>query len=121
MPLEATEIERVHVSQIEVFEVPFDIARERKAQLAVDEGHQPWRINAESVACAEIAGLLLQRNVKPELEWSCLNNVKTEGSATKARVTVQRDKVQYRVDLERLIRTDGIWTAKKIEVVNSPN
>ena len=83
------------------------------------EGHQPWRINAEWVACTEIGSLLLQKNVKPDRDLSeCLKMAKTEDQATKAIVTVQKDETTYRVYLERLVRPDGIWTARKIEVAN---
>ena len=111
----ASQIQQVQIPRVEVIELPFDIGRERKIQLAVEKGHQPWRINAEWVACSEIGGLLIRRNVKPDLDLAdCLKNAKTEEEATKAIVTVQRDKIQYRVYLNRLVTSDGIWTPRKI-------
>ena len=119
-PLESAQIQQLQIRQVGVIELPVDIARERKTQLAVDEGHQPWRTEAKSVACAEIAYLLSEGKVKPELQVpACVEEAKTEEVATKALVTVQRNNLQYRVYNERLVKTDGIWTPRKIEVAGA--
>jgi hypothetical protein len=116
-PLEANQL----IRQVDVFELPVDITSETKLQLTVDDGHQPWRIEVASAACAEINGLLSHSNVETHLElWDCAKSATTEEEATRAIVTIQKDKVQYRVYLERLVRMDGIWTVKKIEVANPP-
>ena len=119
-PPEGAQIQQLQIRQVEVIELPVDFARQRKTQLAFDEGHQPWRTEAKSVACAEIAHLLSEGKVKPELQLpACVDEAKTEEEATKALVTVQRNNLQYRVYLERLVKTDGIWTARKIEVAGA--
>lgn len=78
-----------------------------KLQKAVDEGHQPWRLDAISVAAVKLKAL------DPGIdEMDCKMEESTE---TKATVTCDKGK-RYSVHLERLVRHDGIWTVISVEI-----
>jgi hypothetical protein len=111
------------MSQKRVIEIPFDINVERETQHSVDEGHQPWRMDAVSVACSKIGALLIDEAAKRIDETAkgnldnCLKNSSLDRrEGDKAIVTVVLNGVQYRVNLERLIKADGIWTPRNIEI-----
>ena len=106
-------------SRAEVVDLPLDRNLETKTQLAFEEDHQPWRASADWVACSEIGGLLRERNTKPDLDLTeCLKNTSIQQTENKrAIVDLQMNKIRYRVYLERLVKPDGIWTARKIEVL----
>lgn len=102
--------------RVKVIEIPLDMNVETETQSSVDEGHQPWRVDAAWVACSEIGALLIDEKTKGNLD-NCLKNSKIEQrEGGKAIVSVLLDGVQYRVNLERLIKADGIWTPRNIEI-----
>lgn len=106
--LEQNKGTRTANSQVELIELPVDMNLERETQRAVENGHQPWRLFPEQVACA-----VLSNRFKDTRFDDCKLESEDKGRAiASARV----GKIQYRVYLERLIKTDGIWTATKIEI-----
>lgn len=110
--------QQFQVSQTDVITLPVDIEREKETQLSVEEGHQPWRLEADWVACSEIAHLHKDRKQKPDLDVrDCLDKRKVEQQGvTKAVIDFSVTDKKYRVYVERLVKTDGIWTPTKIEV-----
>lgn len=95
----------------QVIKIPVRIKEEREIQKAVDDGHQPWRLLALDVAYSVLAAhkiTVSQKECKLEKE----EKVSAVASCNRGRST-------YRVLLERLVRTDGIWTAKTIEIFDA--
>ncbi len=83
-----------------------DMVREERMQREVLAGHQPWRMEAVSVAY--VAVMLLDKSVREE-KCSLIHREPTE-----AKVEC-RDSSSYVVSLSKLFGEDGIWTAIEIE------
>ncbi len=91
-----------------IIEIPVNMKEEREIQSAVEKGHQPWRLSAQDVACAALAAYKFDVSLN-----DCI--LEKEGKV-KAVVSSVKGGSRYRVHLERLVKPEGIWTAKKIEV-----
>jgi len=89
-------------------ELKVNLKEQRELQNAVDNGHQPWRLDPIFVAYVE-AGPNVDKSLKCE---DC--RIKSERNA-EAEVTCKGVK-NYIVELKRLIKPapDGIWTAISI-------
>lgn len=88
-------------------ESKIDLGEILKLQKAVDEGHQPWRLDAEFVAAVYL------KSLDPEIEnEDCKLDYSTD---MKAIVSCDRKK-RYVVYLERIARRDGIWTVTSVEI-----
>jgi hypothetical protein len=97
-----------HATQTKIVRPRIDIEDLKKLQQSVDEGHQPWRLDAVAVACSELAF--------PESAETCYRDSRVESpSETEAIVTFPAASNYYVVYLQRLVRPDGIWTATRIE------
>jgi hypothetical protein len=97
-------------SNREIIELKVDLRKERELQEAVDEGHQPWRLEPISVAAAALA-----KNIGGTMKFeSC--RIKSEKDI-EAEVECKSNN-NYVVTLKRLVRPtrDGVWTAVKIEI-----
>lgn len=90
-----------------VLQIPVNLNNEKQLQEAVDEGHQPRRLNPVDVAHTAIISL-----VDKEMEYGNLKLI-TE-KKTEAFVETIEGK-RYRISLKRMVRPDGIWTATRIE------
>jgi len=85
----------------------FDRESEKRIQEAVSNGHQPWRLEAASVA--HVAVLAFDKSVAYN---SCHSSYETDFDAA-----VQCGvKQEYTVHLKRLFGSDGIWTATGIKI-----
>ena len=87
-----------------VVKVDVNLEEQKKLQAEVDNGHQSWRLDPIDVAFASLIG----KNVKHE---NCSLSSQTN---SKAEVICKGTK-NYLVNLKRMIRADGIWTAVSIE------
>jgi hypothetical protein len=96
-------------------ELKVNLKEQRELQNAVDNGHQPWRLDPIFVAQVEVV-----TNVGQPLKYEDCR-IKSEKS-TEAEVMCKGIK-NYTVRLKRLIRLtpDGIWTAISIEVNKQKN
>lgn len=91
----------------ENIKINFDKNKEEQLQKAVDEGHQPWRLDAVSVAAVYLATL------NPDIAYE---DCKLEDSyGPYSAVSCEKEK-RYFVVLKRLVRPDGIWTVTSSEV-----
>jgi hypothetical protein len=106
-------------SRTEVITLQVDLDREKEMQLSVDKGHQPWRLEADGVACSEIGQLHQDRKQQPDLDVrDCLDKRKLEQQGeTRAVVTFTTADQEYRVFVERLVKPNGIWTPTKVEIL----
>ena len=101
----------------ETINLPVDIENERGLQRSVDEGHQPWRLDAAFVACSEIAGIISARQkAQPDLN-ACLDEQRVQqASATLATVALATADGEFIVRLRRVAKPDRIWTPMRIEI-----
>lgn len=86
-----------------------DLKKERELQESVDQGHQPWRLDAVSVAHAAVVAV--DRTVKFEdCNVTCYGNIEAD--------VLCKGTKEYIVKLRKLIRQtqDGIWTVVSIKV-----
>lgn len=90
-----------------VVEIPVNLNEEKEIRGSVDQGHQPWRLDA--VGVAHVALISINKEIKYE---DCKLESAREPDAT---VIARKGKAIYQVYLKRLVRPDGIWTAIKIE------
>jgi hypothetical protein len=84
-----------------------DIEDLKKLQQSVDGGHQPWRLDPVMTACSEIAYAEDVRTCWLESRIETLSD-------TTAIVGFAATRNHYVVYLQRLVRSDGIWTATSI-------
>lgn len=98
-----------HASQNQTLKPRIDMERLKELQRSVDEGHQPWRLDAASVACSEIAF--------PDDSKTCFRDSRVEyPSDIEAIVTFAATSNEYVVFLQRLVKPRGIWTATRIDI-----
>ena len=94
-----------------------DLEKEIQTQRWVDDGHDPWRLNAAYAACSEIAGFVLERQ-KTLLDVDvCLkgHTVRKSSPAEAAIAFISGDS-EYVVELQRLVKPGGIWTTTRIDI-----
>ena len=84
-----------------------DLRNEQKLQKAVDNGHQPWRLDPLEVACVSLKGYL-KKGIKKD---QCFLINKSDDTV----FVEYRDIKKYTVQLKRIVRRDGIWTAEEID------
>ena len=96
--------------------MPLDMQAERETQQSVDEGHQPWRLDAAWVACVGIGALSGREDTQGKFLDTCLRSSNVKQNDGKATVIVFLNGFEYRVNLERLVKADGIWTARNIRI-----
>jgi hypothetical protein len=89
-----------------IFKLDVKLEEQKRLQSEVDNGHQPWRLEPLDVAFAALTGI--DKNIKYE---NCNLGSKTN---SKAEVICKGTK-RYLINLKRMIRSDGIWTAISIE------
>jgi hypothetical protein len=89
-------------------ELTIDLAEEKKIQVEVDNGHQPWRLEAVDVAYTAIVNIDKKVNYK-----NCRLMAEED---TEAKVECKNEN-NYHVLLKRLVRPNGIWTAVSVEVL----
>jgi hypothetical protein len=88
------------------FKVDVNLEEQKRLQSEVDNGHQPWRLEPIDVALASLTDI--DKNIKYE---NCKLGSKTNSKAD----VICRGAKHYLVNLKRMIRSDGIWTAVSIE------
>lgn len=111
---EGLETKQPHVSQesgnlntCAFIKLDVNLKEQQQIQAAVDNGHQPWRLSPVDVAHAAIS--TLDKNVEYD---SC--RILSE-TGKEARVECRAGKMYYIIQLKRLVRPNGIWTAVSIE------
>lgn len=87
-----------------IVKVDVDLEEQKRLQVEVDNGHQPWRLDPVNVAFAS----LIDRNIKYE---NCNISSKSNSEA----VVICKGTKNYLINLKRMVRPDGIWTAVSIE------
>jgi hypothetical protein len=90
-----------------VIELKVSLDKERELQAEVDNGHQPWRLNPIDVAVAT----LLKIDKTIDIENCTLISSTEEDSKVKCDGTKS-----YFVNLKRLTKPFGIWTAVSIAI-----
>ncbi len=92
-----------------VIELKVDLKKERELQAWVDEGHQPWRLEAVWV------GYITAGRVDKGLDYEDCHVIFEKVS--EAEVECKRNKT-YLVKLRRLVRPakDGLWTAISVRI-----
>ena len=94
-----------------------DLEKETQTQRWVDDGHDAWRLNAASVACAEIAGFVLERQKQLlDIEACLKGHAVRKSSPTEAAIAFTSGANEYEIQLQRLVKPDGIWTPTRIDV-----
>ncbi len=89
-------------------EVTVNLTEEKKIQVEVDSGHQPWRLEPIDVAYSVLV------DIDNKVDFKNCHLI--EEGKTDAKVECINDK-NYHVSLKRLVRSDGIWTAVLIEIL----
>lgn len=92
--------------------IKYNLKQERELQKAVDDGHQPWRLNPIDVAHAAIISYA-DKDVKYE-KCSLIIQEKKE-----AVVQCDRDKISYKIHLKKFFGKKSIWTAIKIQKIKT--
>jgi hypothetical protein len=88
-----------------------DFEKEKEIQLQVDNGHQPWRLEASDVAYVAV-----RTNVDKSINYK---NCSLKSETSNEAKVLCKGASDYLVNLKRLIRPDrpdGIWTAISIEI-----
>lgn len=88
-------------------DLTIDLAEEKKIQAEVDNGHQPWRLDAVDVAYTALV------NIDKKVDYKNCHLIAKENSEAKVEC---KNENNYHVLLKRLVRPNGIWTAVLIEV-----
>ncbi len=93
----------------QIIKLKVNIEEEKELQQAVDNGHQPWRLDPVDVAHVTLMGVdknIVYENCTLISETGNESIVKCIGAKT------------YVVYLKRIVRTkNGIWTATQIEIL----
>ncbi len=84
-----------------------DLAKERRLQGWVDQGHQTWRLDPIWVAVSEISKIESIHYDQCEILFENSSDAIVECRAS----------CTYRVLLQKLVRPDGVWTAVEIRTV----
>jgi len=95
-----------NIKSKKIFKLDVKLEEQKRLQSEVDNGHQPWRLEPLDVAFAALTDI--DKNIKYE---NCNLNSKTN---SKAEVICKGTK-SYLINLKRMVRSDGIWTAISIE------
>jgi len=90
-----------------IFKLDINLEKQKRLQAEVDNGHQPWRLGPIDVAFAALTDI--DKNIKYE---NCNIDSKTN---SKAEVICKGTTKSYLINLKRIVRLDGIWTAISIE------
>jgi hypothetical protein len=94
-----------------------DVEKETQTQRWVDDGSDPWRPDAASVGCVEIAGFILERQKKLVDADACVKGQAVrKSSAAEATVAFTFGDSEYVVELKRLVKPGGIWTPTRIDI-----
>ena len=92
----------------QIIKLKVNVEEEKELQQAVDNGHQPWRLDPISVA--PVALMEIDKNIVDE---NCTLVSETDSEA----VVNCKGARTYLVYLKRIVRKkNGIWTAIQIEI-----
>lgn len=94
---------------VKTIKLNINLDEEKKLQTEVDNGHQPWRLEPIDVAYAIVIAKA-DKNVVYE-NCSPISIANTEAKV----VCKSKGAKKYFVNLKRIVRPDGIWTAISIE------
>jgi len=94
--------------QTNSIDLSINLEQERKIQMAVDKGHQPWRLDSVSVAVVA----LKSAGYKEIGDQNCENIFIKNGAAE----VHCRGEYSYFIQLKKMVRLDGIWTAISINI-----
>ncbi|MDA8162845.1 MAG: hypothetical protein M0022_08105 [Desulfobacteraceae bacterium] len=89
-------------------QITVNLQEEKKVQRAVDKGHQPWRL--DPIDTAHVTIIKIDNTVPHE---SCMVISETEIEA----YVKCKGRKRYIIELKRLIKPKGIWTATAIEIM----
>jgi hypothetical protein len=84
-----------------------DLEEQKKLQAEVDNGHQPWRLEPVDVAFKEL--FTIDRNIDYK---KCRTDIIENSEA----VVTCKSARKYYVNLKKMIRSDGIWTAISVTI-----
>jgi hypothetical protein len=89
-----------------IVKVDVNLEEQKRLQAEVDNGHQPWRLETLDVAFAALTDI--DKSIKYE---NCNLSSKTNNKA----YVVCKGTKSYLVNLKRIVKPNGIWTAVSIE------
>ncbi|HEY8476042.1 MAG TPA: hypothetical protein VIN09_04175 [Chloroflexota bacterium] len=101
---------------VRVGSVPLDLTTAQRYQQAVDEGHQPWRLDPVQVARVEGEAL----GFSPQDQFELVDQYQSSGSGTAhAIVRTVHDGAVYEIQLVQPVRVgrDGIWMINDVRRV----
>ena len=93
----------------QIIKLKVNIEEEKELQQAVDNGHQPWRL--EPIDVAHVALMEIDKNIRYE-------NCTLVSEKDREAVVNCRGTRTYIVYLKQIVREkNGIWTATQIEIL----
>jgi hypothetical protein len=95
-----------NIKNKKILKVDVNLEEQKRLQAEVDNGHQSWRLEPLDVAFAALTDI--DKSIKYK---NCNLSSKTN---SKAGVICKGTK-NYLINLKRMVRSGGIWTAMSIE------